>query len=411
MSARRLLSINNYYYRRGGAEVVFLEHNRLLEGAGWQVTPFAMKHPRNLPTASEQYFVDEIEFGNSYGMLGNVSRGAKIIYSFEAKRKIRSLIDDRRPVIAHAHNIYHHISPSIFPELKAAGIPTVMTLHDLKLACPAYTMRSEGKVCELCKGGRIHNVLVNRCIKGSLALSGLVFVETAVHRMLGVYSRNVDRFVSPSRFLIEKLVEWGWPRERFAYIPNFVDAGAVVPQRGAGRGFLYFGRLAPEKGLDVLIRAAARANVKLALAGTGPEEGTLRALAEREGTEVRFLGHLGGDDLSRAISEARAVVMPSTWYENAPLMILEAYAHARPVVGSAIGGIQELIREGETGFFVPPSEVEPLADALARIASMPDDEVMRLGEAGRSWVEREFSPEVYRSRILELYQSLAGPLS
>ena len=408
MGTKRLLSIHNYHYRRGGAEVVYLEHNRLFEEEGWDVVPFAMKHPRNLPVDTDEHFVDEIEFGHSYGMLGNAVRGAKVIYSLEARRKVRDLIDRQRPAVAHAHNVYHHISPSIFPELKAAGIPTVMTVHDLKLACPAYTMLSDGKVCERCRGGRIHNVVANRCIKGSLALSSLVMLETITHRALGLYSRNIDRFVAPSRFVMEKLIEWGWPRERFVYIPNFVDTKTIVPATTAGRGFLYFGRLVAGKGVDVLIKAAAKAKVSLTIAGTGPDDAALRALAESEGADATFLGYLGGAELSGPIREARAAVLPSTWYDNAPLMLLEAYAHARPVIGSSIGGIPEMIRAGETGFFVPPGDVDALAEALAKIAAMPDAEVADMGTVGRAWVEREFSPEAYRARVLDLYATLLG---
>lgn len=405
---KRLLSINNYHYRRGGAEAVFLDHNRLFADAGWDVVPFAMRHPKNLPAASERYFVDEIEFGSHYGLAGNLARGAKIVYSLEARRKIGALVADRRPDIAHAHNIYHHLSPAIFPELKRAGIPTVMTVHDLKLACPAYTMRVDGAVCERCRGGRIHNVVVNRCIKGSLALSGLVMLETAAHRLLGLYSRNVDRFVVPSRFVIDKLVAWGWPRQRFVHIPNSVDAEAISPGTEAGSGFLYFGRLAPEKGLDVLIRAGAQARVPIVLVGTGPEEARLKALAAAVGGDVSFLGYRTGEALHQAIRTARAVVLPSTWYENAPLTILEAYAAARPVIGTAIGGIPELIREGETGTIVPVGDSDALAAALARFAAQPDADVMRMGKAGRHWVAANFSPGAYKLQISALYEDLLG---
>jgi hypothetical protein len=193
VSDRRLLSINNYYYARGGAELVFLEQNRMLEAQGWSVVPFAMHHAKNLPSPWERHFVDEIEFGQSYGVARKLAMAGKVVYSREAQRRLEGLIAECRPTLAHAHNVYHHISPSIFPVLRKAGIPSVLTLHDLKVACPAYTMRTNDEICERCKGGRIDNVVRNRCIKGSLALSSLVMVETAVNRMLGSYTRNVDQ--------------------------------------------------------------------------------------------------------------------------------------------------------------------------------------------------------------------------
>ncbi|MDD1608955.1 MAG: hypothetical protein LUQ18_10785, partial [Methylococcaceae bacterium] len=146
-----LLSINNYYYRRGGAEVVFLEQNSLFEEIGWQVVPFAMHHPNNLPSEWQDYFVDEIEFSADYSLLEKAARASKIIYSFEARKKIADLSAKVKPSVAHAHNVYHHISPAIFSKLKSMGIPTVLTLHDLKIACPCYKMMTHDGVCERCK--------------------------------------------------------------------------------------------------------------------------------------------------------------------------------------------------------------------------------------------------------------------
>src|SRR4029079_8989439 len=177
----KLLSINNYYYPRGGAEVLFLEQNRMLEDIGWQVIPFAMRHSRNLPTPWSDYFPDEIEFGESYGLASKLVRAPRVIYSLQARRKLGDLLRQVKPGIAHAHNVYHHLSPSIFGLLRAHGIPLVMTVHDLKLACTAYTMMRGDTACEQCRGGRFHHAARNRCIKGSLALSTLVMVESYVH--------------------------------------------------------------------------------------------------------------------------------------------------------------------------------------------------------------------------------------
>ena len=402
----RLLSINNYYYRRGGAEVVFLEQNALLAEAGWDVTPFAMRHAKNIATPWARYFVDELEFGQEYGALDKIKRAAKVIYSLEAKRKIQGLIAAVNPDVAHAHNVYHHLSPAIFPVIKEAGIPLVMTVHDLKLACPAYTMLNKGRICERCRGGRIHNVVLNRCIKGSTALSALVLAETIVHRSLGLYAKTIDRLVVPSRFYIDKLVEWGWDRGRLTHIPNFVDTGRITPVDTAGSGFVYFGRLSPEKGLETLIRAAALSRQPVTFVGTGPLDDALRALAETLGVTARWMGYQTGAALHEAVAAARAVIIPSTWYENAPISVLEAYALGRPVIGARIGGIPELIRDGETGASFEPGDVAGLASEMTRFAALPDAAIVEMGRAGRAWVEAEFSPAAYRSRLLTLYGSL-----
>jgi glycosyltransferase involved in cell wall biosynthesis len=405
-ASKSLLAINNYYYGRGGAETLFLEHNRMFESIGWQVVPFAMRHADNLPTDWAEYFPDEIEFGEDYGLAAKLIRAPRVIYSVQARRRLRDLLDVVRPHIAHAHNIYHHLSPSVLPLLKERGIPVVMTLHDLKLACPAYTMMRDGKRCDSCRGGKLYNVALNRCIKGSLALSGLVMVEAYVHRALRLYEANVERFVVPSRFLLETLVAWGFARERFVHIPNFVDLERFKPANEIGRRFVYCGRLDRLKGVETLLRAAAAARQPLTIAGGGPDEARLRGIAAQSGSDVIFTGHLGKDALPGLIQNARAIVLPSEVPENAPLAVLEAYAAGRPVIGAANAGIPELIREDETGALFPTGDVAALAALLTRFAALPERRIAAMGATGRAWVEQDFSPSVYLQRQLDLYDSL-----
>lgn len=401
-----LLSVNNYYYRRGGAETVFLEHNRMLEESGWKVVPFAMKHVRNLPSDWSDHFIEEIEFGSEYSLARKLRLVPKVIYSIEARRKLDRLIDLAKPDICHAHNIYHHISPSILGLLHRRGIPTVVTLHDLKIACPAYNMLAPDGVCERCRGGRLHNVAIHRCIKGSRALSTVVMAESMLHRLIGSWSRKVDRFVVPSRFYIEKFCEWGYPRERFTYIPNFVDPVRYRPGGENHDYFLFFGRLSREKGVATLLRAASQAAVKVCIAGTGPQENELRSLAANLGVKAQFLGHLGGEQLHKVIREARAVVLPSEWYENAPMSILEAYALGRPVIGAAIGGIPELIQAGRTGLTFPSGDVEGLARVLRQWEDMPPASVTEMGRFARDWVQSEFTAARYLERVMALYRDM-----
>ena len=345
----RLLSINNYYYLRGGSETVFFEHGRLFEASGWDVVPFSMHHPKNLPTDWSNYFIDELEFGQDYSLVQKLVRVPKVVYSFEARRKLAALLDAAPPDVCHAHNIYHHLSPSILGLLRSRGIPTVLTLHDLKIACPAYNMLAPDGICERCKGGRIHNVVRHRCINGSAMMSSVIMVEALVHRLIGSYSRSVSRFVSPSRFYIEKLVEWGMARSLFTHVPNFVDASRFRPSYEPGRYFVYFGRITREKGIATLIRAAAASRVRLKIVGTGPDLDAMRQLAVELGVEAEFAGYLSGEALQSAVRESRAVVLPSEWYENAPMSVLEAYALGKPMIGAQIGGIPELIQNGDTG--------------------------------------------------------------
>ena len=401
-----LLSVNNYHYYRGGAETVFLEHNRLFEQQGWHVAPFAMHHARNLPSTWSEHFVDEIEFGESYSLHQKLARVPRVIYSRQARQRLRHLLDATKPDICHAHNLYHHISPSILGLLKQRGIPVVLTLHDLKIACPAYQMLASDGICERCRHGRLYNVVLHRCIKNSPALSAVVMIEAVVHRLLGSYRSCVDRFVVPSRFYASKLVEWGFPAGKFRHVPNFVDVPRYEPEFKSGERFLYFGRLAPEKGLRTLVRAMALVRGKLAIAGTGPELEPLQQFVAETGADVEFLGYLSGGALHAAVRSARAVVLPSEWYENAPMSVLEAYALGKPVIGARIGGIPELIRDDVTGFQFESGDDASLATVLQRVAALPDARLAEMGRAGRAWVEAEFTAEVYLQRMMAIYGEL-----
>jgi len=401
-----LLSVNNYYYYRGGAEKIFLEHNRIFEESGWKVVPFAMTHKNNLFSEWSEYFVDEIEFSEQYSFMGKLKRLPKVIYSIEARHKLSALLDDARPDICHAHNIYHHISPSILGLLKGRGVPVVLTLHDLKIACPAYNMLAPDGPCERCRNGRIYNVLVHRCIKGSRVLSAIVMLEAGVHRYLGSYQDCVNRFVVPSRFYIEKLCEWGFPRLLFTHVPNFVDPTRFLARPEPGDAFVYFGRLSREKGVATLIRSIADIGAKLEVVGTGPQEGELRALANDLMADVTFRGYMNGDALHDAVAGARAVVLPSEWFENAPMTVLEAYALGKPVIGARIGGIPELVREGETGFCFVSGDVGSLSSVLTRMLSQSKAQVEALGRNARRWVEEDFTAGQYRERIAGIYGDL-----
>jgi glycosyltransferase involved in cell wall biosynthesis len=361
-----------------------------------------MRHPKNLASQWDEHFVEEIEFGNRYGLIGSLRRIPKVIYSREAQLKLQRLLTTVSPEVAHAHNVYHHISPSIFPILHQHNVPTFLTLHDLKLACPAHSMLTHDGLCERCKGGHYYNVIRHRCIKNSVSLSSLVFLETVAHRLLGIYERGVTQFISPSRFLRDKLVEWGWDPRKIAHIPNFVSI-PDTPRFGDTGAILYLGRLSQEKGLRTLIRAATKARANILLAGDGPEANSLRSLAGELAAPVRFLGHVAQSDLPAVMEQVSSVILPSECYENAPLSIMEGSAAGIPVIGSRIGGIPELIHEGVTGATFAAGSTEELAARLAEFSQMPLSKLRSIGEAGREWMASEFSERAFVDRTLALY--------
>jgi glycosyltransferase involved in cell wall biosynthesis len=377
-----------------------------MEAHGWTNAYFSMRHPKNLPSEWDRFFVDELEFGSDYGLVDKVVMATKAVYSFEAQRKLRSLLQEYPADVAHLHCIYHHLSPSVLPVLKGAGVPVVLTAHDLKIACPAYKMLNSTGVCERCKQGSVLNVIAHRCVRDSLGASVIVAVESALQRSMKTYMRHVDKVVSPSRFFIEKFVEWGWPRDRFVYIPNYVDVNRFEPGPAGGEYFLYFGRMAPEKGVETLLRAAARAGVAVKLAGTGPEETRLKELAVALGANAEFLGFQSGKALHDLIRHARAVVLPSEWYENAPMSVLESAAFETPVIGAEIGGIPEMIENGETGWTFASRDVDALSELLQRVRSMSEEELRRVGKASRDLVSKRFNVQGYLSAMQKLYADL-----
>lgn len=402
-----LLSLNSYHYRRGGSETVYFNHAALFADHGWTTRFYAMRHPDNLPCAEEAYFPECIDYGGAGGSKRNLGNALKIIWSQEARDNLARLLDRDAVDVAHVHSIYHHLSPSVLAELKQRRLPVVMTAHDLKLACPNNKMLNAGGVCERCKGGRVWNAVRYRCIKDSALASSVIAVESAVHKALNLYGRHLDRIIAPSRFYRAKLIEWGWPEEQIVHIPNFVDAPSSDRlEPGRGEHVLYFGRLAPEKGLETLIRAAARSRRPVRLAGTGPIEEPLRDLAMTLDAPVTFLGFLAGAALWAEVEEARAVVLPSEWYENGPMSVIEAFVRGRPLIGARIGGIPELIVEDQTGWSFESGNIDDLADKLDRVSRTKADELEAMALATRSFALKHHSREAYYGAMSALYREI-----
>lgn len=399
----RIVFANKYFFLKGGAERYLFELRDLLVRHGHEVVPFAMRDGRNEASRWSEYFVSAVETERVRFSLGGLKTAGRMLYSFEAARKFGRLLDAAEPDLVHVHNIYHQISPSILPAAKRRGLPVVLTAHDYKLVAPNYSLFHDGAICERTKPDRWYEAVKHRCIKGSRFASGLAAFEMGLHRKLGLYLGNVDRIIAPSRFMKALLVEYGLDEARIAHVPHFIDASAWTP-RYEGEYALYVGRLSEEKGVDVLVRAAAeRKDVPLKIAGTGPAEAALKKLAKKVGaSNVEFLGFQNGDALRKAYAGARFVVVPSIWYEVFGLIALEAYAAGKPVIVSQIGGLAELVKEGETGLAASAGDVDEWAEKIAALWDTPllCDE---MGRAGRAWVEREFAPDLHYDRIMKVY--------
>ena len=398
----RILSVNKYYRPKGGAETIYLGEMEQLREAGHHVVPFSMKDEQNLPSDYAHFFVDNVNYEKP-GLSNKIIASSKILYSFEARSKISSLLDQESFDIAHLHNIYHQLSPSILGALKKRNIPVVASLHDLKMVCGNYKMYVNGEVCERCKGGKHYQLLLNRCTKGSLAGSLVNTLEMYLHQAARLYSQ-IDLFIAVSHFYRDKLIEFGIDENKIVYLPSFVAVDKHRVAEPAGDYVLYFGRLSEEKGIDTFIDAAAmNPQVPHWIVGTGPEEQALKAQADENGADnIRFLGFQSGDKLQQLVSEALAIVVPSRWYENSPLTVMEGLAHGRPIIGANIGGIPELIETEVDGLLFQSGDASDLARQIASMTANPGL-ATEMGQRGRAKVERQFNESLHTSTLLDIY--------
>jgi glycosyltransferase involved in cell wall biosynthesis len=277
------------------------------------------------------------------------------------------------------------LSPAVLRTAESEGAAVVVTLHNYRMMCLPANFLRDGRTCELCLGKAPWRGVMYRCYRDSALGSAAMASSLILHRELRSFDR-VRRFLAVSEFVRQKHIEAGVSPARIRVKRNFVWA---APRRqGPGEFFLYLGRLAPEKGVETLLRAAGDLSHRLVVVGEGPQGGALRREAP---PGVEFTGPVGPEEVPTILSRARALVVPSLWYEAAPRGILESYASGVPVVASRIGALPEAVEEGVTGVLAEPGSPESWRKALGRLAE--DRESSRLGEgAFRAWTER-YTPE------------------
>lgn len=393
---------------RGGSEKVLFDEMKMLKDHGHNAVVFARDHEQNEQAEYAECFPPKMETERLKVSLDALRIVRNLIYSEEARNGIRQVISKFVPDIAHAHNIYGRLSVSVLDALNDAGVPTVMTLHDYKIICPSYRMIVGDRVCEECKGGQYYRAVVNSCHKGSFAASAVYALESYFTDLLGKYRRNLKFLISPSEFLRNKVIDFGWDEEHVRYVPNFVHLDKFIPNYQSSDYLLYLGRLSEEKGIVTLIKAfsSIRSNtIKLLIVGDGPLRDTLEQRSSSDG-RIQFTGYLSGEALATATRNARAVVVPSEWYENAPISILEALAYGKPVIGAAIGGIPEMIEDGVNGYLFTSGSQSELRSALEKIIALPGSQIADMGRAAREKVERNFSPARHYQMLFDIYHEL-----
>ncbi|WP_308638448.1 glycosyltransferase family 4 protein [Paenibacillus silvisoli] len=396
----KILQVNKFLHWFGGSETYCFKLSDHLMKQGHEVQFFGMDHARNVKGNSLGLSVSNVEFKKM--SLKKINYPFRIIYSFEAKNKIRQVIEAFKPDIIHLNNINFQLTPSILYEIKKHNIPVVMTLHDFQLVCPNHMLylEHEARICEDCKGRKYFSCVTNNCLHDSKIKSMLAAFEGFLHHKLKSYDDAIDMFIAPSRFLKQKFVEFGESASRIKVISNFIDQPAPTEAAVKGDYILYFGRLSVQKGIRTLLEAMKRLpHLKLVVAGEGDLE---KEIAEVP--NVEYVGFRTGEELNDLIKRALFTIYPSEWYENCPMSVLESQMYGTPVIGANIGGIPELVEHRIDGLLFTPGDVHQLADSIRYLYENRDV----LEEYSRRCVVKvqKFSIDRYYAELMTVYESL-----
>lgn len=393
----KVLLVNKYWYPRGGAEVVAMMTKKLLEENGHDVAVFGMQHSENI--FDHPFFPPEIDYRKD-ALSKKIKNSLKTIHNGEAKKQFEKMILHFKPDVIHFHNIYHQLSFSLLEVAKQYNIRTVMTLHDYKLLSPNYSLYHHGKIDRSILGKNYYRCLLSNCMES--IPESLIGTLEAYYRHYKKYHDLIDVYISPSEFLKELFIESGWKKNRIEVVSNPV----VIPKdtlKTGGSFVAFIGRLSSEKGVEVLLRAAELTpHIPYKIVGTGPDVHHLRSLAIHKNLKnVMFVGYKTGKELETLYAQARLLVVPSVWYENYPLGILEAKAHGKVVMASNIGGIPEMLPKE---FLFPVGDHKILADRIQKWFFAEPREMKVVGAALQKQVREKNDPKEYVERLVELYR-------
>lgn len=416
-----ILVAHNRYRIRGGEDSVFESECRMLEDAGHKVV---------------RYEKTNADIHDNGGLAAKISLAIRTIWNQRTFREVRELIRREKPDVVHCHNTFPLISPSIYYAAAREGVPVVQTLHNYRLTCLNGYLFRGGRICESCLGRSLLRGVCRRCYRGSHSQSVTLAAMLIVHRLLGTWRRKVTRYIALTEFAREKFIQAGLPASKIVVKPNAVAATiptatsittqAACEKRhaksdgGPAAHVIYLGRLSPEKGVDVLLRAWAllcngipRHPCCLSIVGSGPEDESLRALASSLGIvdSVRFLGPLPREDALRELAVADLLVFPSLWYEQFAITPLEAMAFGVPVLVSDVARAGTIVEDGITGRLFPSGDPAALASSLRSLLA-DTAELRRMGTAARAAFETsDCRPDRNLARLLAIYASCGAPPS
>lgn len=396
-----ILQIDKYFYLKGGAETVFFNTIDLLKENGHHVVPFCLKSKKNRESEYSKYFVDfpELSESSTFTKIKNISN---FFYNTDSVKKLETLIQNEKPDIVHIHLLFNGISVSILPLLKKHNIPIVMTVHDYRLICPAYTFRNgKEEICESClKNKRYIQCFTNKCSKGNLTNSLLLSLDSYFRDTFYNPLDYIDKFIFVSKFSQSKHIEANIKyKEKSVHLYNFTsDRRTNIEEKK--NYLLYIGRISEEKGIQTLIKAQQLVpNVDIKIVGTGPLLNDLK----KNYPNVSFLGFKEGKVLEQLIKEAKFTIVPSEWYENNPLSVIESMMSGTPVIGSNIAGIPELIKDKHDGFLFQTRNFNNLAEVIKEAISLSKEDYKKMSDSAYKFAIENFSKEAHYKRLKEIY--------
>ena len=400
----KILQINKYYYFKGGADAVFFNTIKLLSKYNHEVGPFCTNNPLNLATQYNVYFVDAPEIRLFNKAIDKIKSIPRFFCNKDASSKIEQLILKEKPDIVHIHNIFNGISLSILPILKRYNVPIVITMHDTRFICPSSYFNQKHKPCDRCKKQLFLPCIFKRCYQDNLSNSIMCAMEMLHKEFLFNYDKYIDQYI----FLSNAFKKYHTMRHSYfdmkgQILPNFMPIlNNVIPNYIKGDYMLYYGRITTEKGVELLVRVvSSMPHIKLIIAGIGP---LLDGLKRISSPNIEYVGFVSGSDLDKLIANSSFIIVPSECEENNPLTIIESYAFGKPVIGSRIGGVPEIIEEENTGYIFEPFDDSSLKYAIERAYNITQKEYTAISQNVRLFAEKHFSPEKHYESLMKIYE-------
>ena len=398
----KILLVNKFHWNKGGSEKYYFELGQLLKKHGHEVAYFSMEDEKNIKTGDKEYFVPKFDLNNSSKL-----KALDVISNKHNQKIMEQALDDFKPDIVHLNNFQRQLSASIIKPCIDRKVPIIFTAHDVQAICPAITMMdNDKKPCELCMHGKYMNCIEKSCNKGSKLKSILGALEGYYYRIHKIYTEKINYIITPSEFYRKKFIEDGVNENKIQAIHNSVEMDDYNVKTEDDGYALYFGRLSKEKGILDLINAFKNCKEgKLFIAGEGPEKETIEQIIKENilGRRVKLLGFLNKEQMTEITRKCKFVVVPSIWYENCPYSILETLAIGKPVIGSNMGGIPELVIDNKNGFIY--TTVEELTDKM-NILFEDKKLVEKFGKESKNLAKKNYDREVYYKKIEKIYKDI-----